>query len=208
MQDGRGRRTRLIRRNPRTGSAFIVRAVRGARLAALAAVSLLGVSSEAAAHDPLGRAQPSVSTTVSGAGLKRTLVFRVRDVDSGDSIPAATVLVRARDDGGSAIDATVVRVGPQLFRTTLELPRPGRWHVGVRIGGPAVVPTAFSIDVDADSARAAPESSGSSNVALWIGVAAGSLVGAAGVLAAVLIYRSRSASSSRSRSFFAERRMK
>jgi hypothetical protein len=191
MTGGRGRRTPLIRRSPRTGSVSIVGVVRGARLAALAAVSLLGVSSEAAAHDPLGRAQPSVSTTVKGSGLQRTVVFRVRDVDSGDPIPAATLSIRVSDDGGSVIEPAVTRVGAQLFRTTLAFPHAGRWHVGVRIGGQAVVPTAFSVDVDAVGAAAAEGSSGGSDAALWIAAVAAAVVGAAGVLAGVLIYGRR-----------------
>ena len=168
----------------------MVGVVRGARLAALAAVSLLGVSSEAAAHDPLGRAQPSVSTTVKGSGLQRTVAFRVRDVDSGDPIPAATLAIRVSDDGGSVIEPAVTRVGAQLFRTKLDFPHAGRWHVGVRIGGQAVLPTAFSVDMDAVGAATAEGSASGSDAALWIGAVA-AVVGAAGVLAGVLIYRRR-----------------
>ena len=164
--------------------------VRGARLAILGVVCLLGAASPAAGHDPLGRAQPSVGTTVKGSGLTRMIGFRVRDVDSGDPIPGATLSVRARDDHGSVLDATVIRVQPQLFRTTLDFPRAGRWHVGVRIGGKAVVPTSFSFDVDAVGRSSADGSSGSSD-ALWVGAATAALVGAAGVLVAALVFRRR-----------------
>ena len=159
--------------------------VRGARLAILSVVCLLGVG------------------------------FRVRDVDSGDPIRAVTLSVRARDAHGSVLDATVTRVQPQLFRTMLDFPRAGRWHVGVRIGGTAVVPTSFSFDVEAVGRSSVDGSSGGSGAALWVGAATAVVVGAAGVLAAVLVFRRsrrpyprRSDSSSRSRSFLAERRMK
>jgi hypothetical protein len=163
--------------------------VRGARLAILGVVCLLGAASPAAGHDPLGRAQPSVGTTVKGSGLTRVVGFRVRDVDSGDPIPGATLSVRARDDHGSVLDATVTRVQPQLFRTTLDFPRAGPWHVGVRIGGKAVVPTSFSFDVDAVGRPSA--ASDGSDAALWVGAATAAVVGAAGVLAAVVVFRRR-----------------
>lgn len=165
--------------------------VRRARLAILGVVCLLGAASPAAGHDPQGRAQPSVATTVKGSGLTRVVGFRVRDVDSGDPIRAATLSVRARDDHGSVLDATVTRVQPQLFRTTLDFPRAGRWHVGVRIGGTAVVPTSFSFDVDAAGRPSVDGSSGGSGDALWIGAATAAVVGAAGALAAVLVFRRR-----------------
>ena len=165
--------------------------VRGARLAILGVVCLLGAASPAAGHDPLGRAQPSVGTTVKGSGLTRVVGFRVRDVDSGDPIPGATLSVRARDDRGSVLDATVTRVQPQLFRTTLDFPRAGRWHVGVRIGGKAVVPTSFSFDVDAVGRSGVEGSSDGSDAALWVGAATAALVGAAGVLVAALVFRRR-----------------
>ena len=165
--------------------------VRGARLAILGVVCLLGAASPAAGHDPLGRAQPSVATTVKGSGLTRVVGFRVRDVDSGDPIRAATLSVRARDAHGSVLDATVTRVQPQLFRTMLDFPRAGRWHVGVRIGGKAVVPTSFSFDVDAAGRPTVDGSSSGSGAALWIGAATAAVVGAAGALAVVLVFRRR-----------------
>ena len=165
--------------------------VRGARLTILGVVCLLGAASPAAGHDPQGRAQPSVATTVKGSGLTRVVGFRVRDVDSGDPIRAATLSVRARDDHGSVLDATVTRVQSQLFRTTLDFPHAGRWHVGVRIGGTAVVPTSFSFDVDAAGRPSVDGSSGGSGAALWIGAATAAVVGAAGALAVVLVFRRR-----------------
>ena len=99
--------------------------------------------------------------------------------------------MRARDDHGSVLDATVTRVQPQLFRTMLDFPRAGRWHVGVRIGGRAVVPTSFSFDVEAVGRSSVDGSSGGSGAALWVGAATAVVVGAAGVLAAVLVFRRR-----------------
>ena len=129
-----------------------------------------------------------------GSGLTRVVGFRVRDVDSGNPIPAATLSVRADDGDGSAVVGRVTRVGPELFRTTLEFPHAGRWHVGVRIGGEAVVPTSFSVDVDAVGSSSADGSSGGSDAALWIGVVAAAVVGAAGVAVAVLVLRRRRSS--------------
>jgi hypothetical protein len=165
--------------------------VRGTRLAILGVVCLLGAASPAAGHDPQGRAQPSVETAVKGSGLTRVVGFRVRDVDSGDPIRAATLSVRARDDHGSVLDATVTRVQPQLFRTMLDFPRAGRWHVGVRIGGKAVVPTSFSFDVDAVGRPRVDGSTGGSGSALWIGAATAAVVGVACALAVVLVFRRR-----------------
>ncbi len=165
--------------------------VRGARLAILGVAFLLGLPSTGMAHDPLGRAQPSVATTVKGSGLTRVVGFRVRDVDSGASIPAATLSARARDDHGSVLDVTLTRVGPQLFKTTLEFPRAGRWHVAVRVGGKAVVPTSFSFDVDAVGASSRAGSSGDANAALWVGAVTVAVVAAAGALATVLVLRRR-----------------
>ncbi len=122
-----------------------------------------------------------------GSGLTRVVGFRMRDVDSGNPIRAATLSVRADDGGGSAVIGRVTRVGPELFRTTLEFPHAGRWHVYVRIGGKAVVPTSFSFDVDAVGRSGVDGSSGGSGAALWIGAVAAAVVGAAGVVVAVLV---------------------
>ena len=165
--------------------------VRGARFAILGVAFLLGLPSIGMAHDPLGRAQPSVATTVKGSGLTRVVGLRVRDFDSGASIPAATLSARARDDHGSVLDVTLTRVGPQLFKTTLEFPRSGRWHVAVRVGGKAVVPTSFSFDVDAVGASSRAGSSGDANAALWVGAVTVAVVAAAGALATVLVLRRR-----------------
>jgi hypothetical protein len=163
--------------------------VRGARLAILGAVCLLGFASPAAGHDPLGRPQPSVATTLKGSGLSRTIGLRVRDSDSGNSIPEATVSVRAEDGGGSSVTGEVTRVQPELFRVKLDFPGGGTWSVRVGIGGNKVSPTSFSFDVPVTGEAADRSSSGGPDV--WILLAV-SLAGLAGVvLATVLVERRR-----------------
>jgi hypothetical protein len=167
----------------------IVETVRGARLAILGAVCLLGAPSPAAGHDPRGRAQPSVETTLKGSGLSRTIGFRVRDSDSGKPIPAATLSVRA-DDGGGSVTGEVARVQPELFRSRLDFPRPGNWSVQVRIDGNRVTPTSFSFDVPVVGGSPVDRSS-SGGPDVWILVAI-SLAGLAGaVLAVALVERRR-----------------
>jgi hypothetical protein len=161
--------------------------VRGARFAILGAVCLLGFASPAVGHDRLGRAQPSVETTLKGSGLSRTIGFQVRDLDSGNPIPKATLSVRADDGGGSSVTGEVTRVQPELFRVKLDFPRAGTWSVRVSIGGNRVAPTSFSFDVPvAGGPQADRSSSGGPNV--WIPVAI-SLAGL--VLAVVLVGRRR-----------------
>ena len=72
------------------------------------------------------RAQPSIETTLGGSGLSRTIGFRVRDSDSGNPIPEATLSVRADDGGGSSVTGEVTSVQPELFRVKVDFPRPGR----------------------------------------------------------------------------------
>ena len=163
--------------------------MRGARLAILGAVCLLGFASPAAGHDPLGRAQPSVATTLKGEGLSRTIGFRVRDSDSGNAIPEATLSVRADDGGGSSVSGEVTRVQPEVFRVTLDFPRAGNWSVHVDIAGDRVAPTSFSFQVPVVGGADADRSSGGPDVWLLVAVALAGLAGV--VLGTVLIERRR-----------------
>jgi hypothetical protein len=164
--------------------------VRGARLAILGAVCLLGFATPAAAHDPLGRAQPSVETTLKGSGLSRSIGFRVQDLDSGNVIPTATLSVRADDGGGSSVTGHVTRVQPDLFRTTLDFPKAGNWSVQVSVGGSRVSPTSFSFDVPVTGGPAADgSSSGGPDIWILVAVSLASLAGV--VLGTVLIGRRR-----------------
>ena len=113
--------------------------------------SLLGQAAAAVAHDPLGRAQPRVDTIVKGGdGLSRVVAFRVRDSDSGDPIPQATLAAVATSDSGTSIPADVQRMDAELFRAAFTFPEAGHWRVDVRIGGTMVVPTSFSFYIDVD----------------------------------------------------------
>ena len=163
--------------------------MRGARLAILGAVCLFSFASPAAGHDPLGRAQPSVATTLKGSGLSRTIGFRVRDSDSGNPIPEATLSVLAEDGGGSSVMGEVTRVQPELFRVKLDFPRAGNWSVHVDIAGKRVAPTSFSFDVPVVGGAEADRSSGGLDVWVLVAVALASLVGV--VLGTVLIERRR-----------------
>ena len=154
--------------------------------------SLIVTVAPAMAHDPLGRAQPSVETTVKGSGLTRAVAIRVRDLDSGNPIPAATLAVRAVDGDGSTVVCDVTRVPPDRFRCSLVFPRHGDWNVQVRIGGNQVVPTSFSVDVrTVGDPRARAASSGGPDVALLVGASLAVL--AAAGLGAVLVVRRRRA---------------
>jgi hypothetical protein len=164
--------------------------VRGARFAILGAACLLGFASPAAGHDPLGRAQPSVETTLQGSGFSRTIGFRVRDSDSGNPIPEATLSVRADDGRGSTVTGEVTRVQPELFRVKLDFPQAGTWSVRVKVGGNRVAPTSFSFDVPVvGRPQADRSSSGGPGVGVLIAVSLAGL--AAAVLAVVLIQRWR-----------------
>lgn len=164
--------------------------MRVARLTILGVLCLLSASSPAAGHDPLGRAQPSVDTSVKGSGLARVIGFRVRDLDSGNPILAASLFAQARGPDGTVVPGTVTRVTPELFRYTVDLPRPGRWHVDVRIDGSRVVPTAFSFDVDAVGRPREGGASGGSDVSVWA-AAGGAAAAAAAIVAVVLVVRRR-----------------
>jgi len=144
----------------------------------------------ASAHDQLGRAQPGVETTVKGSGLTRAVTIRVRDVDSGNPIPAATLSASARGEDGTVVPGSVARVGPERFRLALDLPGPGRWRVGVRIGGDAVVPTAYSFDVDAAGrSRVDPPSGrGGAGPVVWISAVAAA-AGTAAIACFVVVRR-------------------
>ena len=156
----------------------------------LGALCLAASAPPAAAHDPLGRAQPNVATTVEGSGLAWTIAFRVRDVDSGNPIPSAVLGVRAVD-GGSTVGCDVTRVQVELFRCRLVFPRPGDWNVQVRVDGDQVVPTTFSVDVQAvGDSTAQGVSSGGTRVAPLVGLCLAGLA-AAGALAAVVVLRRR-----------------
>ena len=163
--------------------------MRGVRLTILGAACLLGSASSAYGHDPLGRAQPSVETTVKGSGLSRVVAIRVRDIDSGNPIPAATLSASARGDDGTVVPASVARAGPDLFRLTLDLPRPGSWRVDVQIGGVAVVPTAYSFGVEAEGRTRADPSAGGAGATVWIAAAAAAT--AAGAIVCFLVVRRR-----------------
>ena len=192
MTVGRGRRTPLIRREGPDRFGLSLSTVRRARLAILGVVCLLGAASPAAGHDPQGRAQPSVATAVKGSGLTRVVGFRVRDVDSGDPDYARR---RSRCVPATITARSSTRPSPASSRSSSvrcsTSPALGRWHVGVRIGGTAVVPTSFSFDVEAVGRPSVDGSSGGSGDALWIGAATAAVVGAAGALAAVLVFRRR-----------------
>ena len=161
----------------------------GARLAILGAVCLLGFAPPAAGHDPLGRAQPSVETTLTGSGLSRTVGFRVRDSDSGNPIPQATLTVRADDGSGSSVTGDVTRVQPELFRVKLDFPGAGTWSVRVGIGGNRVSPTSFSFDVPVTGEAADGSSSGGLDVWILVAIALASLAGV--IFGTVLIGRRR-----------------
>jgi hypothetical protein len=163
--------------------------VRGARLAILGAVCLSGFASPAAGHDPLGRAQPSVATTLKGSGLSRTIGFRVRDSDSGNPIPEATLSVLAAPVGGSSVPGDVTRIRPELFRVKLDFPQAGNWSVHVDIAGNRVTPTSFSFDVPVVGGAETDGSSGGLDAWILVTVALASLAGV--VLGTVLIERRR-----------------
>ena len=163
--------------------------MRGARLAILGAVCLFGFASPAAGHDPLGRAQPSVATTLKGSGLSRTVGFRVRDSDSGNALPEATLSVRADDGAGSSVSGEVTRVQPELFRVKLDFHQAGNWSVHVDIAGNRVTPTSFSFDVPVVGGTETDGSSGGLDAWILVTVALASLAGV--VLGTVLIERRR-----------------
>jgi len=119
--------------------------------------SLLVLAAPAVAHDPLGRAQPRVDTTVKeGDGLSRVIAFRVRDSDSGDAIPQATLAAVASDDSGRSVTGDVTRMDAELFRCAFSFPTPGHWRVDVQVGGTMVVPTSFSIYIDVQDKTGSP----------------------------------------------------
>jgi hypothetical protein len=144
---------------------------------------VLAFAGEAAAHDPLGRAQPSVQTTIKGSGEKRVIALRLVDVDSRQPIPRATVSVTATGPSGTRFAGSVERLQPTFFRCRLTLREDGRWQVGVRIGGARVVPTAFSLDVDVTGASQTASRSPGATWIIVISVVAGLGLAAAAMLA-------------------------
>jgi hypothetical protein len=160
---------------------------------ACAAAGFLVHGEPATAHDPLGRAQPSVQTTVKGSGFSRVIAIRVTDLDSGNAIPNATLDLTATSPSGRRLTPAVTRLQPELFRSTLALDQPGRWRIAARIGGRSVVPTFFSVDVDVAGAASPPgrASSGGRSLALLVGVPVAVAVGLILVVVAVRRARTR-----------------
>jgi hypothetical protein len=104
---------------------------------------VLTLADPAIAHDPLGRAQPSVKTTVRGSDGVHVIDVHITDFDSVQPIPAATLAVNATSPSGKLVSGRVERLQPIVFRCKLVLREVGRWRVAFRVGGMKVVPTAY-----------------------------------------------------------------
>ncbi len=155
--------------------------------------ALLVFSNPAMGHDRLGRAQPRVETTVKGSGLMRVIAFRVRDIDSGNTIPDATLGVTASSGSGDRVAGAVTRLQPDLFRCTLALREDGHWRIEVRIGGRGVAPTSFSFDLDIAGVSRVDDRPSSGGPSTTLLVAAPLAAAALLVVAAVVVVRRRRA---------------
>jgi len=100
----------------------------------------------AAAHDPLGRAEPSIGATLVNTATRQVLLLTIVDLDSRKPIPALRLTATARRTGQTAVPLRVVKLTQTRWRIPLASLRRGKWHVSVRVRGTLVAPRDFGID--------------------------------------------------------------
>lgn len=104
----------------------------------------------AAAHEG-GKAQPRIAAQAQGKGFNRTIVVRLRDLDSGDPISGANVKVRTRMTRPhvmTLIPRTIPETKrPGVYSLPYTFVMPGDWKAEFEVTGPKVVTAKADLDV-------------------------------------------------------------
>jgi uncharacterized membrane protein len=101
----------------------------------------LGIAPAAGAHSG-GKAEPRIAAGLTGRGLTRDLVVRLRDVHDGDPIGDATVTASASMIRPHAMQLSpwrVVEKRPGTYRARVQLLMPGTWTIHIAVTGDDVV---------------------------------------------------------------------
>jgi hypothetical protein len=117
----------------------------------LVALALAALAAGPASAHRDGKAEPRISAEGRGNGFNRTLIVRLTDLDSGDPISGAIVLVRPRMTRPHVM-ALLPRTIPETrVRGTYSLPytfaMPGDWKAHLEVTGPNVVTAEADLDV-------------------------------------------------------------
>ena len=103
-----------------------------------------------AAHEG-GKAQPRISAQARGNGFNRTIVVRLKDLDSGDPISGANVKLRAqmtRPHVMTLIPRTIPETKPPgTYSISYTFVMPGDWKAEFEVTGPKVVTAKAALDV-------------------------------------------------------------
>ena len=117
----------------------------------LLALVLVGISAGPAAAHRDGKAEPRISAQARGNGFNRTIVVRLRDLDSGDPISGANVKVRTRmtrPHEMTLIPRTIPETKrPGVYSIPYTFVMPGDWSAEFEVTGPKVVTAKADLDV-------------------------------------------------------------
>jgi hypothetical protein len=124
------------------------------------ALALAGLfAGPAAAHEG-GKAQPRIAAQARGTGFNRTLIVRLKDLDSGDPISGANVKARTqmtRPHVMTLIPRTIPETKrPGLYSLPYTFVMPGEWNVEFEVTGPKVVTAKADLNVPIALAAAPP----------------------------------------------------
>jgi hypothetical protein len=113
----------------------------------------------AAAHEG-GKAQPRIAAQARGNGFNRTIIVRLKDVDSGDPISGANVKLRAqmtRPHVMTLIPRTIPETKrPGVYSLPYTFVMPGDWNAEFEVTGPKVVTAKADLDVPVAVSAAPP----------------------------------------------------
>ena len=133
-------------------------------LALAAALCAAAAANPAGAHEA-GKAQPRISgTVIPGERLESELVVGLTDIDSGDPIPDATVVVYAEMTDPHEMRTTKRTLTERdvgVYGGNLLFPMPGRWAVHIAAAGPTLVDAKAQVESRVTAPKRPRESSAS-----------------------------------------------
>jgi hypothetical protein len=113
----------------------------------------------AAAHEG-GKAQPRIAAQARGTGFNRTLIVRLRDLDSRDPISGANVKVRTRMTRPHVMELLPRTIPetkrPGVYSLPYTFVMPGDWKAEFEVTGPKVVTARAVLDIPVAFAAAPP----------------------------------------------------
>jgi hypothetical protein len=126
-------------------------------VAATAFLAALLVAPAALAHES-GKAEPRISAAVTGAaGLERTVVVRLADIDSGRPVTGAAVTVTATMSEPHfmrTLPWSLPERSPGLYSAPVRFVMPARWTLAIRASGAGMVAASSTLTVDVVPAAA------------------------------------------------------